>query len=64
MDGTKVIERLEQMLARTKADRQWYHDQARATDPKNPGMMADAAACAVREKALEEAIKVVRGERG
>ena len=44
------------MIAATRADRTWFHEQARKTTPWNHGMLIDAAACAIREKALCDAL--------
>lgn len=61
------------MIEATRADRLWFRERAReARDPPyigriTPmcnGLMIDAAACAIREKALREALAAVKRERG
>lgn len=52
---------IEAMLAAVRAERRWFHDEARARSI--PGMLIDAAACAVREKALGDALAAVKRER-
>ena len=54
---------IERMIAQTHEDRVWFHNKARETTPWNHGMLIDAAACAIREKALRDALGAVRRER-
>lgn len=57
------------MIEETRRDRLWFREQARAK--RNPpyvgritqecnALMIDAAACAIREKALRDALAAVR----
>lgn len=54
---------IERMIAATIADRTWFHVEARKTTPWNHGMLIDAAACAIREQALRDALAAVKRER-
>ena len=46
------------MIAETKAEREWFADRFRRTG--NHGHSIEAAACAIREKALRDALAAVR----
>lgn len=52
------MKELVEMLAQVKADRKWFHDEAKRT--RIHGMFVDAAACAIREKALTDAIAAIK----
>lgn len=52
---------IERMIADTVSDRAWF--AARARETRNHGMFIDAAACAIREKALRDALAAVKRER-
>jgi hypothetical protein len=47
------MDKLENLIKETKIDRQWYKDRR---------LFIEAAACAVRQKALEDAREAVRIE--
>lgn len=51
--------RIKSLIFAAVEDRAWYAAEARRTTPWNHGMLIDAAACAIREKALREALKIV-----
>lgn len=50
------------MIDEVQADRLWFRAEARRT--RIHGMFIDAAACAIREKALRDALAALRRERG
>lgn len=52
---------IERMIVATVADRAWF--AARARETRNHAMMIDAAGCAIREKALRDALAAVKRER-
>lgn len=54
------MDEIERMIAATVADRAWFHAEARKTTPWRHGMLIDAAACAIREKALRDALAAVK----
>jgi hypothetical protein len=49
------------MIAAVRRDRLWFHNEALKS--RNHGMLIDAAACAIREKALLDAMAAVDRER-
>lgn len=55
------MEAIDRMLAECRADRDWYH--GRAVQTKVEGYRIDAAACAIREKALLDAKQAIEAER-
>tara|TARA_R110000772_G_scaffold99174_1_gene198716 strand:- start:3788 stop:3955 length:168 start_codon:yes stop_codon:yes gene_type:complete len=48
------------MLEDTRRDREWFRYEARANGRK--GLLIDAAACAIREQALLDAITAIKSE--
>ena len=53
----EAIARIEGLLAATVKDREWYRDQAIGG---RKALWADAAACAVRERAIRDALDLLR----
>ncbi|HUU99274.1 MAG TPA: hypothetical protein VM487_26370 [Phycisphaerae bacterium] len=51
---------IERMIAETVADRAWFAMEARRR--RNHGMFIDAAACAIRERALRDALAALKRE--
>lgn len=55
MASSRAVDVISMMVAAVRADRVWFRTEARKTVPWNQAMLIDAAACAIREKALLDA---------
>lgn len=60
LDNSNVVRALEQMIKAAQEDRRSFHEEARKGENKNYALTVDAAACAIREKALRDALAVVK----
>ena len=54
------MDKLLAMLEDTRRDREWFRYEARVNGRK--GLLIDAAGCAIREKALLDAIAAIKAE--